>query len=168
MVPRKWRQLCHCQWRCMHGQVQFHGERHRVYRQPGTKDRKEVGRRVIKEEVKKEQEEEEPTLPPFTSLMRRGTRTPPPRPPPPRFGASTLAGSTSLLPRPCPPRWVSPVPQRAESPPPPYQGIIVSEVPQRPQSPPPPYGEVKKEQNAIGVRGNCCICLSVYFFNFYF
>ena len=117
----------------------------------GRRTVKEVGRRVIKEEVKKEQEEEEPTLPPFTSLMRRGTRTPPPRPPPPRFGASA-----------------SPVPQRAESPPPPYQGIIVSEVPQRPQSPPPPYGEVKKEQNAIGVRGNCCICLSVYFLNFYF
>lgn len=43
----------------------------------GRRTVREVGRRIIKEEVKKENAEEEPpTLPPFTSLMRRGPSVP--------------------------------------------------------------------------------------------
>ena len=46
----------------------------------GRRTVREVGRRIIKEEVKKENaEEERHALPPFTSLMRRGPRTPPVR-----------------------------------------------------------------------------------------
>ena len=55
----------------------------------GRRTVREVGRRVIKEEMKKENAEEEPpALPPFTSLMRRGPRTPPPPRPPLPVGAS--------------------------------------------------------------------------------
>ena len=121
----------------------------------GRRTVREVGRRVIKEEIKKEVAEEPPALPPFTSLVRR-SRSPPPRPPLPRSGTNRTPP-----PRPPPPRWVSPRPQRTESPPPPYQGIIVTEVP---RSPPPPYGKVKVESNPIGVRGNY---LSVYLFIFF-
>ena len=82
----------------------------------GRRTVREVGRRIIKEEVKKENaEEERPALPTFTSLMRRGPRTPPPpRPPPPTVNASGGGSpwlSTRNPPtRPPPPRWVSPLP----------------------------------------------------------
>ena len=77
----------------------------------GRRTVREVGRRIIKEEIKKAvEEEEQPALPPFTSLMQR-SRTPPPRPPLPRSGIGRTPS-----PRPPPPRWVSPLPQRAESP----------------------------------------------------
>ena len=108
----------------------------------GRRTVREVGRRVIKEEIKKEVTEDPPALPPFTSLVRR-SRSPPPRPPLPRSGVSRT-------PLPPPPRWVSPQPQRPETPPPPYQGIIVTEAPRSPS----PYGEVKVEQLPIGVLGN--------------
>ena len=53
----------------------------------GRRTVREVGRRVIKEEVKKEVAEDPPALPPFTSFMR-GPRTPPPPRPPLPVGAS--------------------------------------------------------------------------------
>ena len=125
----------------------------------GRRTVKEVGRHIIKEEIKQEEEEEKPALSPFTSLMRR-SRTPPPRPPLP----VTTAGRTPP-PRPPPPRWVSPTSRQPElcapqDPPPPYQGLIVREVP---QDSPSPYGEVLLEQNPIGVRGNY-LSVSLFYF----
>lgn len=117
---------------------------------------REVGKRIIKEEVKKEPLGEESALPPFTSLMRGPrTSTPPPRPPlPVSADGASAASFRNPPPRPPPPRWVSPQSQRSESPPPPYQGLVITEAP---RSPPSPYGEVKVEQLPLGVRGNCFI-----------
>ena len=89
------------------------------------------------------------------STQRKATRTPPPRPPPPRIPPAAAADQSDgwLTTRNRQPtRWVSPPrSQRPESPPPPYQGIVVTE---RHRSPPPPYGEVSVRENGDSVRGN--------------
>ena len=128
----------------------------------GRRTVKEVGRRITKEEPI--------ALPPFTSLLEREGRTPaPPRPPPPAIRTSggnspPWLSTRNPPPRPPPPqRWVSPMPrcpQSPQSPPPPYEGIIVTE---RPEESPPPYGEVIVLQDGNDVEGKKYFFILLFF-----